>query len=338
MNSTQLIARPDAGDAATRCRVQRHFAVLVLAVLALSISGCSVKRYAINQLGNALANSGTTFAGDDDPELVRGAVPFSLKLVESLLAESPNHPGLLLAAASGFTQYGVAFVEQDADEAEEKDLAAATALRQRARKLYRRARDYGLRGLEVAHPGISKALRASPKSAVAQLGKSDIRLVYWTAASWGALIGVSKDNPEILADQTIVEALIDRALTLDESFGDGAVHQLLIRYELVRQGASGDPVERARKHYQRSLELARGSLAGPFVTWAENVSVQKQDAAEFKKLLAQALAVNVDAKPEARLENLIMQRRAKWLVSRADDLILPAAPPPEKPATSAPEK
>ena len=131
---------------------------------------------------------------------------------------------------------------------------------------------------------------------------------------------------------------LDRALALDESFGDGAVHQLLIRYELVRQGAPGDPVERARKHYQRSLELARGSLAGPFVTWAENVSVQKQDAAEFKKLLAQALAVNVDAKPEARLENLIMQRRAKWLLSRADDLILPAAPPPEKPATTAPEK
>src|SRR5258707_1358446 len=96
--------------------------------------GCSFKRIAVNKLGNALAGSGTTFASDDDPELVKAAVPFSLKLMESLLAESPNHGGLLLASSSGFTQYAYAFVQQDADELEEKDLAAATEMRERARK------------------------------------------------------------------------------------------------------------------------------------------------------------------------------------------------------------
>jgi len=44
------------------------------------------------------------FASDDDPELVREAVPFSLKLIESLLEQSPQHRGLLYAASSGFTQ------------------------------------------------------------------------------------------------------------------------------------------------------------------------------------------------------------------------------------------
>jgi hypothetical protein len=81
----------------------------------LLVSGCSVKRYAINQLGNALAGTGSTFAADEDPELVRAAVPFSLKLIESLLAENPRHEGLLLAAARGFTQYAYAFVQEDAD-------------------------------------------------------------------------------------------------------------------------------------------------------------------------------------------------------------------------------
>lgn len=49
----------------------------VLLCSVLLLSGCSVKRYAINQLGNALAASGTTFAADEDPELIRAAVPFS---------------------------------------------------------------------------------------------------------------------------------------------------------------------------------------------------------------------------------------------------------------------
>jgi len=54
---------------------------LLVFALAMLLAGCSVKKYAINQLGNALANTGTTFAADEDPELIRAAVPFSLKLV-----------------------------------------------------------------------------------------------------------------------------------------------------------------------------------------------------------------------------------------------------------------
>jgi hypothetical protein len=48
--------------------------------------GCSIKRIAVNKLGNALAPGGSTYESDDDPELVASAVPFGLKLMESLLA------------------------------------------------------------------------------------------------------------------------------------------------------------------------------------------------------------------------------------------------------------
>src|SRR5206468_3314056 len=89
---------------------------LALALVAAT-PGCSLKKVAVNKLGDALAGSGTTFSSDDDPDLIESAVPFSLKLIESLLAESPNHRGMLLAASSGFTQYAYAFIQQDADEA-----------------------------------------------------------------------------------------------------------------------------------------------------------------------------------------------------------------------------
>src|SRR6266446_8468228 len=118
---------------------------LTVCLLLVSASACSVKRIAINKLGNALASGGTTFTSDEDPELVRDALPFSLKLIESLLAESPRHRGLLFAASSGFTPYAYAFVQEEADEIEARDLRKATALRLRARRLYLRARDYGLR-------------------------------------------------------------------------------------------------------------------------------------------------------------------------------------------------
>jgi len=303
---------------------------LCAALLAAATSGCSIRRFAINQLGNALAQSGTTFAADDDPELVKAAAPFSLKLIESLLAETPNHQGLLLAAASGFTQYSYAFVQEEADETEERDLAAATALRERAKRLYRRARDYGLRGLEVRHPALAESLRKDPKTAVRDLTKSDVPLMYWTAASWGSLVSLSKDNPDVIADQPAVEALIDRAVELDEAYGQGALHSFLISYELARQGAPGDPAARSRQHFERAMALARGGQAAPLVALAEGVSVKKQDAREFKDLLNRALAVKVDAEPEWRLVNLVMQRRARWLLGRIEELFLVVDEPPSK--------
>jgi len=300
----------------------------LVAALGLAVmgSGCSIKRLAVNKLGNALASGGTTFASDDDPELVKAAVPFSLKLMESLLAENPRHEGLLLASASGFTQYSYAFVQEDADEMEEKDLAASQEMKARARRLYLRARNYGLRGLDIRHRGFEKALRADPKQAVEAARKKDVPLLYWTAASWAGAISLSKDNPDLIAELPIVEAMMDRALALDEEFGDGAIHSFLISYEMSRPGGAGEPAARSKQHFDRAMAMSQGQLAGPLVSFAESVSVQQQDLKGFESLLNQAITINADAKPEWRLSNLVAQRRANWLLTRSDQLFLRANP------------
>lgn len=296
--------------------------MLLSSALAVLLCGCSIRRIAVNKVGDALSGSGGSYARDDDPDLVKAAAPFSLKLMESLLEQNPRHEGLLLATASGFTQYAFAFVQEDADELEDKDVSAAAALRVRARRLYLRGRNYGLRGLAVRHAGFEEVLMHNPKTALASTTKKDVPLLYWTSVSWAAAIAVSKDNPELMGDLPKVEALIDRALELDEAFDYGAIHSFLITYEMSRRDATGDPVARARKHFERALQLSNGQMVGPLVSWAESVSVQRQDQAEFKEVLERALAIDPDAKPQWRLANLIMQRRARWLLDNADDLFL----------------
>ncbi len=304
---------------------------LALALVGVLTGGCSINRIAVNKLGNALAGSGTTFASDNDPEFVGAAIPFSLKLIESLLASAPNHRGLLFAAASGFTGYAYGYVQQQAEMLEDHDLARAARERTRARLLYLRARDYGLRGLEVSHAGFAARLRADPRAAVQVADARDVPLLYWTAAALGAAISISKETPELVADQPLVEALIDRALLLDERFDGGAIHGFLISYELARQGAAGDPYARSRAHFDRVVSLTNGQLASPYVALAEGVSVGRQDRREFESLLRQALAVDPDARPEWRLANLILQRRARWLLSRVDQLFLDDPAPVREP-------
>jgi predicted anti-sigma-YlaC factor YlaD len=170
--------------------------------------------------------------------------------------------------------------------------------------------------------GFSAALRKDPKAAVRVSIKKDVPLLYWAAASWGAAISLSKGNPDLVADQIVVEVLIDRALVLDEAFNDGAIHSFLITYEASRNGAEGDFATRSRKHFERAMELSGGHQASPLLSFAETVSQQKQDRKEFEALLQRALAIDTNAKPEYRLANLVMQRRARWLLSRTDELFL----------------
>ena len=109
--------------------------------------------------------------------------------------------GLLLAACSGFTQYAYAFVQQPADYIEATDLEKATEMRARAKKLFLRARDYGLRGLEVDLPGLRANLARDPKAALATARKDQVPQLYWTAMAWGALLSLNVNDSDVNIDQ-----------------------------------------------------------------------------------------------------------------------------------------
>jgi predicted anti-sigma-YlaC factor YlaD len=298
------------------------FATLALAMVALG-TGCSIKRFAVNQVGNALASGGSTFTSDDDPDLVADAIPFGLKMYESLLAESPRHEGLLLAAAQGFTEYSYAFVDSRIDEAKEENLDRANAMRDRARRLYLRAWRYGMRGLEARHRGFGAALDEDAATALARADKRDVAMLYWTAAARGLAISLSKDNPEMIAELPLVEMLAQRVAQLDEGFENGAVPEFLITFEAARTDVSAEEQRQLmRRHFERALELSHGKRAGTYVSYAENACLPAQNAAEFKTMLEKALAIDPDGDPEHRLANLVAQRRARWLLGHMGELFL----------------
>jgi predicted anti-sigma-YlaC factor YlaD len=295
---------------------------VALSGVALSLSGCSIKRMAISSLGDALSSgSSSTFAKDDDPELVRDAIPFALKTIESLIDASPRHQGLLTAAASGFTQYGFAFIQQEADFTEAQDLDRATQMRQRAKRLYLRASDYGLRGLELDIPGFRERIIRDADATLAKATRKDVPLLYWTAAAWGAALAIDVNDSELAIRQTAIEKMMHRALVLDESFEMGALHDFFITWEAAHASAGGS-VAKAREHFARATQLADGRRAAPYVGLAEAVSITENNKKEFESLLKQALAVDINKAPEQRLANVINQRRARWLLSRIDDLFV----------------
>ena len=306
---------------------RRIVRIASIALLATVFGGpsCSIRRYAVNQVGNALAEGPSVYETDEDVELVGEALPFGLKLVESLLVQSPNHRGLLLTASSGFALYSYAYVDYRAEITEEADLERAGHLRDRARKLYLRGADYGFRGLELSYPGFRQQLFTQPRQAAQIVAnrrnkQKDIEFLYWTAASLGLAISISRNDAAMLARLPEVEAMIERALELDEDWREGALHAFQVQLAAARPGEPDyDAIQR---HYERALQLSQGKDASLYLAYAETVAVPKQNRAEFDALIAKALAVDVDADRNRRLLNALAHRRAEWLRERADELIL----------------
>lgn len=290
-----------------------------IALILLVLGGCSLKSRAVDTLADVLGEAEAVYLSDDDPELIAEALPFNLKTMETLLETNPDHRGLLLTATKSFILYTYAFVEPDVHELEYTEFEQAEAIRRRAARLYRRAYRYGIRGLEVEHPGLGDRLSVHPEEAASELTLEDVPLAVWSAAALGGAIGVAKDDPESTADVAVVGALLERALALDEDFESGTIHEFLFAYE---SGRVGGDMDKARHHYDRALALGPGKKPAIWLSWAESVSVAEQDRSEFLELVDRALAFDISAHPDNRLLNILAQRRARWLQDTVDELFL----------------
>lgn len=293
----------------------------LLLLLPLLIGGCSIKGMAMNSLANALAGSGeengsNVYLTDDDPILVGEALPFSLKLMETVLQETPEHQGLLVATATGFVSYAEMWVLRPSRYLEDTDYYAARAQRMRAKKLFLRARDYAGLALDLKYPGITERLRHSPDEAVLEFGADDLPAVYWYTAALGRAISTDPSDAELLVQGRTVQAVLERCLELDEAWGNGALHE----FQMSIPEQLGGSEEKAEAAYARAMELNEGRSVGPMVALAESVLVRRQDREGFERILNQVLDFDPEAYPENRLVNILAQQHAEWLLARADDL------------------
>jgi predicted anti-sigma-YlaC factor YlaD len=307
-------------------------AAALIAAAGLSATGCaSLQKAATNKVADALSADSDVYASDNDIELVGAATPFGLKTIESVLAAAPEHPGLLLAATRGFTQYAYVYVQLPADELEERDVNAAYAERARAQRLYLRARDYGLRALGAPGATGIRTLQTDPDAVLRRAAKPDVALLYWTGVAWAAAISLSKDQPTVVAQLPAVRALVARAAALDPDYDYGSLQAFLISFEMANPTADGNVVQRARAHFERAVELSSGLRAAPYVALAESVAAEQRDRREYEALLGQAVRIDADARPDWRLANLVMQRRARWLLAHSDELFPEPNLPSEQP-------
>jgi len=276
----------------------------------LSLCSCSIQNQLLRQAGNALASE--TQAQEEDLEFTQHASAYHLKLSESVLEKIPDHLPLAESVTRGFAQYAYAFMLDEADRTQATDSKRANVLRIRAAKMFTRAKDHGLRALEMAVPGFKNALHQNDSMLPPLLNNSLTGITYWTVASWAGAISLSKDQPELVADFPVLLKLADQAWQIQPGYGDGALASLMGTLELSRPGGSS---QKALAYFDSAIALSP-AMPSAYLAKAENWAVTVGNRDAFVELLKKAIE---NGRKNTNLTSSIMLRRAEWLLSCVDD-------------------
>ena len=217
---------------------------------------------------------------------------------EALIALEPP-PDLRAWAIANVVRDAYAVVSLKAAMIEPEDAEAAKQLRLSATRSLRLAKQSGWEQLQSVGP--------------VELMSSDmIALSFWTAAAWGALISLDRDDLEALADWPKAKALADRVRRMSPDFGEGAALALAASFEW---SSPGGKAVLARQWFAEAIDRFGAKQSMLHVSVAELLDVSDGNRQKFEDRLRLAIAI-ADAHPG--FENRLAAYKAHWLLSQSD--------------------
>jgi len=271
-------------------------------------------------VANALTGEGGSdvFTADSDPELVGDAIPFAIKLYETLLAGNPEHQGLINMTGSLFVMYANAFIQGPAEMLSRVQYEAKQAAIERSRNMYLRGLGILYGGLELKYPGFTKSpMEGKLPEYLAKMKKDDVPALYWSAAAGVSAFSLNPFDLSIGVRLPEFYALIERAYEIDPDFNGGALDEFLLMFHASVPDSMGGNKSMVETHFARALQKSDGLSVGAYVAYASTVCVPAQNFDKFKEMLDKALAIDVDKKPSIRLVNILSQRKARYLLANA---------------------
>ncbi len=278
---------------------RRGFRHAALFVLTFALSGCSVQHLAIQSLTEVFENGFQALNEESDLLLAEQAIASNLKTIEGVVRSDPDNVRLLFLLSRGYSGYALGFIE---------DVAPA-----RAREMYRRGKEYGLRILrrnDAFAAAIDGSL-ADFEGMLQTLDDENVQTVFWTAMGWAGYINLSKDDPDALAQMPWVLAMMRFVLEREEQHYYGGAHLFFGTWFAAQPGVLGGDPDSSRYHFLRCIEVGEGKFLLPYVYYARYYAVQVQDSKLFEELLEKVLTTSSDVLPEQRLINSISKRKAE---------------------------
>ena len=214
-----------------------------------------------------------------DLELVCDGSSSYLLLLDSLLAEKPADPTLLLNTTKAYIAYGMAMPECGRPE--------------RSAVLSEKVRIYGLRLLrEVSGIRQNDTIDALREKLHAG-DKGDVGALFWGAYGWATWIGYQQGAPAAVIDLPKIEMIMRRVVELDETFYNGGAHLFLGVYYTLKPASYGGDPDASRCHFEKALAISGGRFLPIQVAFANTYAKMVFDRELYEKLLEEVLAFDI---------------------------------------------
>lgn len=282
--------------------------ILLCVICLFLLTGCLPnKKLTVAATATLLEGVAKSAFQQSDLKLVREGIPAYLMLMDGMIESVPDNEQLLINAAQTYSSFASAFMEEADPEY--------------AKLLYRKARHYSLRSLEIrGFKDPARELFDDFKETVNNCGKKDVPYLFWAASSWGNWIKMNLDSMEALAELPRVELMMKKVMELDEGFYYGGPHIFMgIWFASWPKNAGGD-LKKAQKHFQRALEMGQGKFLMTYVYYANFYARQTLDKDLFLSTLQKVLDAPVDILPEATLLNAVARKKAVDLLNHKEEI------------------
>ncbi len=241
-----------------------------------------------------------------DIVLAEQGIPAYLLILDGLIEHSPKNKNLLLNGSKSFSVYTAAFVGDKNPE--------------RNKILAEKAKEYAFRAFSIHNKKFGK-IKDKPHaefiSFLPNLSKKDVPYLYYVATSWASWIEANSESLDLIADLPKVQSLLERIIELDESYNYGASHTFMGVLLSIRPPSLGGKPEKARKHFERAIELSLGNFLPSYVIYAKFYARPFYKKELFHDLLNKVLNSSVDKVPELTLVNSLAQKQAIELIENA---------------------
>jgi len=271
-------------------------------------SGCFLLRKGAEKMMTPMATQlSEGLMHQQDVELVRDGAPAFLLMLDAMAEGQADNTDILLAAADAQMAYATGFVDK--------------SNKSRSQIMYLKAKNYGIQALSK-NKRFAKAMDGTQEefeAALQTFKKKDAGALFTTASSWVMWIIASSDSPAALGEMPRVMAMMKRVQELDPNIRDGGVDMFYGLYYTVLPLGGGRDLEKAKAHFERSMEIAGPEYLLPRVTFAEFYARYAFDQELFETTLNEVLEAEPDT-PEHTLMNAVAQKRAQTLLDKTDDL------------------